>query len=86
MEKLRFDNGVKSYRLGSCGVLRFNPSDPNLYARLMEAQKKGIRLALASARPSPGLFRERDALRLQDFGGILMSYNGGRIVDAATIK
>lgn len=40
MEKLRFDNGVKSYRLGSCGVLRFNPSDPNLYARLMEAQKK----------------------------------------------
>lgn len=51
---------------------------------LMEAQKKGIRLALASARPSPGLFRERDALRLQDFGGILMSYNGGRIVDAAT--
>lgn len=40
MEKLRFDNGVKSYRLGNCGVLRFNPSDPNLYARLMEAQEK----------------------------------------------
>ncbi len=51
---------------------------------LMDAQKKGIRLALASARPSPGLFRERDALRLQDYNGILMSYNGGRIVDAAT--
>ena len=53
-------------------------------AALMEAQKKGIRLALASARPSPGLFKERDILRLQDFQGILMSYNGGRIVDAAT--
>ena len=51
---------------------------------LMAAQKRGIRLALASARPSPGLFKERDVLRLQDFGGILMSYNGGRIVDAAT--
>ena len=50
----------------------------------MDAQKRGIRLALASARPSPGLFKERDILRLQDFGGILMSYNGGRIVDAAT--
>jgi len=50
---------------------------------LMLAQKKGVRLALASARPSPGLFRERDALRLQDHNGILMSYNGGRIVDAA---
>ena len=55
-------------------------------AALMAAQKKGIRLALASARPSPGLFKERDILRLQDYQGILMSYNGGRIVDAATGK
>lgn len=53
-------------------------------AVLMAAQQKGIRLALASARPSPGLFKERDILRLQDYRGILMSYNGGRIVDAAT--
>ena len=53
-------------------------------AVLMEAQKKGIRLALASARPSPGLYKERDILELQNYGGILMSYNGGRIVDAAT--
>jgi len=53
---------------------------------LMTAQNAGIRLALASARPSPGLFRERDVLRLQDHQGILMSYNGGRIVDAATGK
>ena len=51
---------------------------------LMAAQERGIRLALASARPSPGLFKERDILRLQDYQGILMSYNGGRIVDAAT--
>ena len=51
---------------------------------LMEAQYRDIRLVLASARPSPGLFRERDALQLQAHNGILMSYNGGRIVDAAT--
>mgnify|MGYP002732042174 CR=1 FL=1 len=55
-------------------------------AALMAAQKKGIRLALASARPSPGLFKERDILRLQDHKGVLMSYNGGRIVDAETGK
>lgn len=55
-------------------------------AALMAAQKRGIRLALASARPSPGLYKERDILRLQDHGGILMSYNGGRIVDAGTGK
>ena len=53
-------------------------------AALMAAQQRGIRLALASARPSPGLFKERDILRLQDHQGILMSYNGGRIVDAQT--
>ena len=55
-------------------------------AALMAVQKEGIRLALASARPSPGLFKERDILRLQDHKGILMSYNGGRIVDAETGK
>lgn len=51
---------------------------------LMRAQKAGIRLALASARPSPGLYKERDILEMQNYSGILMSYNGGRIVDAAT--
>ena len=53
---------------------------------LLNAQKRGIRLALASARPSPGLYKERDILRMAENGGILMSYNGGRIVDAGTGK
>lgn len=50
----------------------------------MLAQKQGGRLVLASARPAPGLFKERDALQLGAFGGVLMSYNGGRIAEAAT--
>lgn len=53
---------------------------------LMRAQIQGVRLVLASARPSPGLYKERDILHLQEYGGVLMSYNGGRIVDAATGK
>lgn len=57
---------------------------PKTKAALMAAQARGIRVMLASARPSPGLYKERDILRLQDHSGILMSYNGGRIVDAAT--
>ena len=57
---------------------------PKTIEALMAAQSRGIRLVLASARPSPGLFKERDTLSLQNYGGILMSYNGGRIVDAAT--
>ena len=50
---------------------------------LIEAEKKGIRLVLASARPAPGLFSIRDQLKMEQFGGILMSYNGGRITDCA---
>ena len=51
---------------------------------LMRCQASGIRLVLASARPLPGLYRERDALDIAEYGGILMAYNGGAIVDAAT--
>ena len=36
MEKIQFDSGVKSYKLG-CGQLRFNPGDPNVYVRFMDA-------------------------------------------------
>ena len=40
MQKLVFDSGVKEYRLGDAGVLRFNPGDPNVYARFMAAMDK----------------------------------------------
>lgn len=59
---------------------------PRTKAALMEAQQRGIRVVLASARPAPGLYKERDLLRLQTYGGILMSYNGGMLVDAASGK
>lgn len=51
---------------------------------LMSAQREGVRLVLASARPAPGLFAVCDELHMREYGGILMSYNGGRIVDAVT--
>jgi len=59
---------------------------PRTSNALICAQKQGVKIVLASARPSPGLYKERDILKLQNYGGILMSYNGGRIVDAATNK
>lgn len=40
MEKIRFDSGVKAYKLGDLGVIRFHPGDPNLYARFLEAAEK----------------------------------------------
>ena len=51
---------------------------------LMAAQERGVRILLASARPLPGLYRERDALDLTARHGLLMAYNGGVIVDATT--
>ena len=35
MEKLTFDTGIKSYKVGA-GTLKFNPTDPNVYARFLE--------------------------------------------------
>lgn len=40
MEKIQFDSGVRSYRINGNGILRFNPGDPNLYARFLEAVEK----------------------------------------------
>ena len=40
MEKITFDAGVKSYRINGGGILKFNPADPNLYQRFMDAVEK----------------------------------------------
>ena len=37
MEKIQFDSGVRSYRINGGQVLRFNPGDPNLYARFLDS-------------------------------------------------
>ena len=40
MEKLIFDSGIKEYQINGKGVLRFNPSDPNVYGRYVDAMDK----------------------------------------------
>lgn len=40
MEILNFDSGVKEYQINGGSVLRFNPSDPNVFARYVEAVPK----------------------------------------------
>ncbi len=37
MNELTFDSGIEEFSIAGGGVLRFNPSDPNLYARFLEA-------------------------------------------------
>ena len=40
MEQLVLDIGIKEYKINGKGVLRFNPSDPNVYARFMDMVPK----------------------------------------------
>lgn len=48
---------------------------------LLLAEQKGIVLALASARPTHGLCKCAAELDMKNHHGLLMAYNGGRIVD-----
>lgn len=36
MQKITFDTGIKTYQINDNGILRFNPSDPNLYKRFKD--------------------------------------------------
>lgn len=58
METIKFENGIKTYKVGG-GVLRFNPADPALYSRFLEA-------AQALQTMEPAGFEEADeAIRRQ---------------------
>lgn len=38
--KITFDTGVKEFEINNNGVLRFNPGDPNVYARFFDAAEQ----------------------------------------------
>ena len=40
MEQLNFDSGIREFSINGRAVLRFNPADPNVYARYIEAVDK----------------------------------------------
>ena len=46
---------------------------------LIELQKQGIKLILASGRPTPGLFNEAKKLKMNEYYGYLLSYNGAAL-------
>ena len=54
---------------------------PKTYQTLMEAQKKGLRLILASGRPTDGVRPLARELEMEKYGGFILSYNGARVID-----
>ncbi|WP_440896610.1 Cof-type HAD-IIB family hydrolase [Amphibacillus sp. Q70] len=53
---------------------------------LIEFQKKGIKLILASGRPINGMLRFAEALEMKTYEGFLISYNGAMVIECKTGK
>jgi len=57
---------------------------PETKEALIAAQKKGLKVVLASGRPTPGMMALSKELQLEKYGGFVLSYNGGRITNMQT--
>ncbi|MEG1615583.1 MAG: Cof-type HAD-IIB family hydrolase [Bacteroidales bacterium] len=51
---------------------------------LRKAQEKGIKIVLASGRPTYGIVPLAEEISLAQYEGYILSYNGGNIIDWAT--
>lgn len=54
---------------------------PETKRGIQETLKRGHKVILASGRPTPGMRRYEKELELEKFGGYLLSFNGGRIIE-----
>ena len=54
------------------------------YETLMEAQRKGLRLALASGRPTYGIMPLAKQLEMERYGGFILAFNGAKVIECAS--
>lgn len=54
---------------------------PRTYEALMAAQERGIRVVLASGRPTQGVVPLAKELELDRYGGYILSFNGAKVID-----
>lgn len=57
---------------------------PKTKEALMEMQEQGHIVALASGRPTPGMVPIAREIQLEKYGGYIMSFNGGKIINCKT--
>ena len=48
---------------------------------LIDYQERGGKIAIASGRPTKGVFPYAEQLDLKKYGGFVMSFNGGKIIN-----
>ena len=53
-------------------------------ASLLKAQKQGVKVILASGRPTTGMLDLAEELELAKYDGYLVSYNGSKVIDVKT--
>jgi Cof subfamily protein (haloacid dehalogenase superfamily) len=53
---------------------------------LMEAQEMGVKVVLASGRPTFGMKRIAEELSLAKYGSFILSFNGGKILNCRTYE
>ncbi|MGQ0518281.1 HAD hydrolase family protein, partial [Bacillus sp. D-CC] len=51
---------------------------------LMTAQEQGVRVVLASGRPTFGMRNVAKELRLEEYGSFILSFNGAKIINCKT--
>lgn len=56
---------------------------PKTKEALMKAQRLGKTVVLASGRPTGGITKLAEELQLAEYGGFVLSFNGGRIIDCS---
>lgn len=56
----------------------------NTLNTLKKAQQQGVKIALASGRPTYGIKPLADQLELARYGGYILAFNGGRVMDVAS--
>ena len=68
------------------GTLTNKKKEITAYTRetLIRAQEAGVKIVLASGRPTYGIVPLAEELCLGDFEGYILSYNGGQIIDWKT--
>jgi len=57
---------------------------PATLEHLIKIQEQGHIVALASGRPYPGMKAYAKQLKLQEYGGYVLSFNGGKVINCKT--
>ncbi len=57
---------------------------PAVLDSVIKAQEHGIIIAVASGRPDKGIYKVANELRLAEYGGYILSFNGGKIKNYKT--